>query len=188
MPFWSLEGSDWSGVSSLLYSSVRRRGRLRRGRNSRRCRCSGLSMLLRPRLMRAAVTDSAPHAVIKPSKACFACGPRVPHRPRPVVREGVCCHNANEEYGLTSVEFDEASDAGVFPFDDEHFTDQDANEPDHHPGYQPHGTHRDAFGDKTVSGREHEAASCRIRDRNPKQTQPANEQERKRTKSGRDRS
>jgi len=100
---------------------------------------------------------------------------------------GVCCHNANEEHGLTSVEFDEASDAGVFPFDDEHFTDQDANEPDHHPGYQPRGTYRDAFGDKTVCGREHEAASCRIRDRNPKQTQPANEQERKGTKSGRDR-
>ena len=24
------------------------------------------------------------------------------------LREGVCCHNANEEHGLTSVEFDEA--------------------------------------------------------------------------------
>ena len=50
------------------------------------------------------------------------------------------------------------------PFDDEHFTDHDANEPDHHPGYQPRGTYRDAFGDKTVSCREHEAARCRIRD------------------------
>ena len=40
------------------------------------------------------------------------------------LRKRVCGHNANEEHGLTSVEFDEPSDAGVFPFDDEHFTDQ----------------------------------------------------------------
>jgi hypothetical protein len=48
----------------------------------------------------------------------------------------------------------------VFPFDDEHFTDQDANEPDHHPGYQSRGAYRDAFGDKTVSRREHEPAAA----------------------------
>jgi len=85
------------------------------------------------------------------------------------------------------IEFGKDCEVIAFPFDDEHFAGQDANEPDHHPGYQPRGTYCDAFRNKTVSGRKHESAGRRIRDRDPKQTQAANEQEWKRTKTRRER-
>ena len=75
--------------------------------------------------------------------------------PTPTSREGVCCHNANKEHGLTSVEFDEASDARRVPVRRLAFLPirrcQPARSPSRLPAAQ--GTYSDAFGTSAKSPR-----------------------------------